>query len=99
VQYTPSGGTVTVHLQRIGRPGSVALQVTIRDTGIGIAPEALPQIFDRFYRVDPARSSNPNIGSGLGLAIAAAIVHNHQGQISLESAINQGTTVTVVLPQ
>lgn len=75
-----------------------ALQVIIKDTGIGIPVEALPHLFDRFYRVDPSRTHRNSGGSGLGLAIAQAIVENHHGQISLESKINQGTTVTVTLP-
>ena len=74
------------------------LQVIIKDTGIGIPPEALPHLFDRFYRVDPSRTHGDRGGSGLGLAIAQAIVENHHGQIDLESQINQGTTVTVTLP-
>lgn len=74
------------------------LQVIIKDTGIGIPTEALPNIFDRFYRVDPSRTHRNSGGSGLGLAIAQAIVENHHGQIDLESQINQGTTATVLLP-
>jgi OmpR-family two-component system manganese-sensing sensor histidine kinase len=74
------------------------LQVTIQDSGCGIPPEALPQIFDRFYRVDPARSHRKTSGSGLGLAIANAIVTNHHGQIYIHSQVNRGTTVTVLLP-
>ncbi len=74
------------------------LQVIIKDTGIGITSEALPHIFDRFYRVDPSRTHRHSGGSGLGLAIAQAIVENHHGQMYLESQINQGTTVTVTLP-
>lgn len=99
VQYTPTGGEVDVELRRIGRSGNFCLQVTIHDTGIGIPPEALPQIFERFYRVDPARTQASSKGSGLGLAIAQAIVQNHYGQIQIESVPDQGTTVTVVLPQ
>ncbi len=99
VYYTPAGGKVAVQLQRVGRPGSYGLQVTVSDTGVGIAPEAIPQVFDRFYRADLARSQGSNVGSGLGLAIAQAIVQNHHGQIQLESTVNQGTTVTVILPQ
>lgn len=98
VKYTPSGGTVTLELQRIGRLNHAFLQVAITDTGIGIPPEALPQLFDRFYRVDPARSQASAKGSGLGLAIAQAIVQNHQGQIQITSILSQGTTVTVTLP-
>ena len=68
------------------------------DTGIGIPEEAIPQLFDRFYRVDPARTKATG-GSGLGLAIAQAIVENHHGQIHIESKFGKGTTVTVTLPQ
>jgi len=75
-----------------------ALQVSVQDTGIGIPPEALPHIFDRFYRVDPARSHRSLSGSGLGLSIVAAIVQNHRGQIQIESEVNRGTIVTVILP-
>ncbi|GAB4534426.1 MAG: HAMP domain-containing sensor histidine kinase [Pleurocapsa sp.] len=79
------------------------LQVKVKDNGNGIAETALPHIFDRFYRVDPARSSqrqtNTSNGAGLGLAIAKAIVENHQGQITVESVVNKGTTFMVILPQ
>jgi OmpR-family two-component system manganese-sensing sensor histidine kinase len=97
LQYTPAQGRVSVELQQLKRSGNSAFQIAIRDTGIGIPAEALPQLFDRFYRVDPARTSVS--GSGLGLAIAQAIALNHQGQIQIESLVNQGTTVTVTLPQ
>lgn len=98
VQYTPTGGKITVTAQRLGRTEAGQLQVTVQDTGIGIPAAALPQLFDRFYRVDPARTQRSGAGSGLGLAIAQAIVDNHQGQIAIESALDQGTTVTVTLP-
>ena len=75
------------------------------DTGVGIPPEALPRLFDRFYRVDPARThstgntaTDSTTGSGLGLAIAQAIVEHHQGQIQVESTLGKGTTFTVTLP-
>jgi OmpR-family two-component system manganese-sensing sensor histidine kinase len=81
------------------------LQVVVSDTGIGIPESGLPHLFDRFYRVDPARThaaTTPTVemptGSGLGLAIAAAIVENHQGQIQVESSLDRGTTFTVTLP-
>ncbi len=98
VQYTPTGGKIGVTLQRTGRPEARLLQVTVRDTGIGIPAAALPQLFDRFYRVDPSRTQRSGAGSGLGLAISQAIVDNHQGQIAIESTLDQGTTVTVMLP-
>jgi OmpR-family two-component system manganese-sensing sensor histidine kinase len=85
------------------------LEVQVKDTGIGIPETALPFIFDRFYRVDPSRSSSQQIdpkdnsiirrtGSGLGLAIAKAIVENHHGQITVKSVLNQGTIFTIILP-
>jgi len=98
VQYTPTGGTVTVQVQRLGRSGNSTMQITVKDTGIGISPEALPHLFDRFYRVDPSRSQTAGAGSGLGLAIAQAIVENHRGQIQIDSSPGAGTTVTVTLP-
>jgi OmpR-family two-component system manganese-sensing sensor histidine kinase len=120
LQYTPFGGQVNVELSRIEGGNRVSglrhthavLQIQVSDTGIGIPPEALPRLFDRFYRVDPARTHEvgntpaqskgygpiaPN-GSGLGLAIAQAIVENHQGHIQIESIQGVGTKVTVTLP-
>lgn len=105
VQYTPAHGKVTVALQRLKLQGNPYLQVQVSDTGVGISAESLPQIFERFYRADPARAAisqkqqpNQSTGSGLGLAIVKAIVENHQGQIQVTSALNQGTTFTVLLP-
>ena len=77
----------------------------VKDTGIGIPEAELSQIFERFYRYQPQKSSkssaksiNPTTsGSGLGLAIAKAIAESHQGQINVESKVGQGTTFTVVL--
>ncbi|WP_421655418.1 sensor histidine kinase [Leptothermofonsia sp. ETS-13] len=93
LQYTPSGGTVIVSLQRIG---TYAL-VTIQDTGIGIAPEQLPHIFDRFWRADQARSQYGE-GSGLGLAIAKTITQRHQGDITVKSKLGEGSCFYVKLP-
>ncbi len=99
VHYTPPGGSIALTLQRGGRLGSGTLQVTVTDTGIGIPAEAIPQLFERFFRVDPARRSSAKGGSGLGLAIAAAIVQSHHGQIQITSPEAQGTTVQITLPQ
>jgi heavy metal sensor kinase len=93
IKYTPEGGTVEVGL---GQQGQAAV-VTVRDTGIGIPPEHLPRVFDRFYRVDKARSRAEG-GTGLGLSIAQKIVTDHGGRIELKSAPGQGTTCTVILP-
>lgn len=113
LQYTPSGGEVNVELARIEatnrvsglRYNSAHLLVKVKDSGIGIAAEELPRLFDRFYRVDPARTHTASTkatqsatGSGLGLAIALAIVEKHHGQIQVESTQGIGTTVTVTLP-
>lgn len=106
VHYTSQGG-ISVELERITSSPttrSALLQVKVSDTGIGIPNSALPRLFDRFYRVDPARPHTATTpiatptGSGLGLAIAAAIVENHHGQIQVESILHQGTTFTVTLP-
>jgi CheY-like chemotaxis protein len=73
------------------------LIVRVRDTGIGIAPEHLPKIFDRFYRVDPARSQRYP-GMGLGLAIVKSIMALHGGTVTVESVPHQGTTITLRFP-
>lgn len=99
VQYTPSGGKVEVTATRHKHLGQLEIQV--QDTGIGIPPEAIPHLFDRFYRVDSARSrkqTGATSGSGLGLAIAKTIVEAHQGEIQVSSSPNQGTCFMVLLP-
>ena len=84
-------------------PSQLQLEVKVKDNGTGISASSLPHIFDRFYRGDPARSTQREIatptGAGLGLAIAKAIVENHQGEIKVESILEQGTTFTITLPQ
>jgi two-component system, OmpR family, manganese sensing sensor histidine kinase len=105
IQYTPPNGAVNLMLQSLKMPTSLQWQVRVQDSGIGIPAEAMPYVFDRFYRVDPARthtgshhSKQATGGSGLGLAIARVIVENHHGQIAIDSKPNQGTTFTVTLP-
>jgi signal transduction histidine kinase len=68
--------------------------LTVRDTGQGIAADALPHIFERFYRVDPSRTHRAG-HSGLGLAISKAIIDAHNAAISVESAVGEGTTFAV----
>jgi len=72
--------------------------IKVKDTGIGILPEQQKYIFERFYRVDSDRSRKTG-GTGLGLAIARAIVHQHQGQLFLQSESDQGSLFTVQLPR
>jgi heavy metal sensor kinase len=97
LKYTPEGGSVSVEL--IAPPGSPQVQLLVRDTGEGIPPNDLPNVFERFYRVDKSRQRDqPTAGSGLGLSICQAIIHAYGGQISLASTLGKGTTVTVSLP-
>jgi len=93
IKYSPAGGHVNAGWNV--RAGQVELWV--RDTGIGIASEHLPHLFDRFYRVDKARSRAEG-GSGLGLAISRWIAEAHGGSISVESAPGKGSTFAVTLP-
>jgi len=92
VRYTPEGGRVTARLRHEG--GCV---VSVADTGIGIQPEALPHVFDRFYRADESRSRDAG-GAGLGLSIVKRVVELHSGALDIQSAPGQGTTVEVRFP-
>ncbi|GAB4430293.1 MAG: hypothetical protein OHK0015_15270 [Chloroflexi bacterium OHK40] len=93
VKYTPPSGTVTVGLRQAGDRA----EIRVCDTGVGIAPDDLPHVFERFYRADPARGRDPG-GTGLGLPIAQWIVAQHEGTIDIASAPGQGTQVVVHLP-
>ena len=92
LRYTPEGGRIILSA---GQEGNT-LAFGVKDNGQGIPAEALPHIFDRFYRADPARPQGSE--SGLGLAIARSIVEAHGGTISAESGIGQGTTVKILFP-
>ena len=92
-KYTQEGGTVWVRLQKTGRSAIL----TVQDNGPGIAEEHLPHIFDRFYRVDKARSREAG-GTGLGLSIVHQLVMLHGGEIRVASEVGKGTTFTVELP-
>ena len=93
IKYTPRGGEVETSLVRIGKKAVMR----IADTGIGIPAEDLPHIFDRFYRVDKARSRATG-GTGLGLSIVKQIVQQHGGDIRAESTEGAGTTFIIELP-
>ena len=93
IRYTPQGGTITVFTR--SENGSVALGV--RDTGSGIPAEHLSRIFERFYRVDPARSRAAG-GTGLGLAIVKHLAEAHGGSVNAESIPGRGTTVSARFP-
>ena len=93
LKYTPAGGEVEARVEV--RDGEAV--ATVRDTGIGIPAEHLPHVFDRFYRVDRARSREQG-GTGLGLSITRSLVLAHGGRIELDGAPGRGTTCTVTLP-
>lgn len=93
LNYTPSGGEIMVN----ARTADQHIQLEVRDSGIGIAPQHLPHIFDFFYRADAARSLDSG-GVGLGLSIARMIIEAHGGRIEAESTVGKGSTFTVHLP-
>lgn len=93
VNYSPDGGKVTVTANGLGE----YVEVKVEDTGVGIAPEELPKIFDKFYRVKHPRTRKV-VGTGLGLAIVKGAVEAHHGTIDVESRLNQGTAFRVLLP-
>jgi two-component system, OmpR family, sensor histidine kinase CiaH len=93
LRYTGKGGRVEVDVAR--RDGSAVMAVT--DTGIGIPPDALQHVFERFYRADDARTRDSG-GAGLGLAIAQKLVDEHGGRIAADSTPGKGSTFTVTLP-
>jgi signal transduction histidine kinase len=93
-QHTPPEGKVTIAARAV--PGCV--EVSVRDTGSGIAADHLPYVFERFYRADPARARSTG-GAGLGLAIVKQLVEAHGGRIEVDSAPGAGTTFRFTLPQ
>ena len=94
VKYTPPGGRVDVE----GESSEREVLVRVSDTGIGIPQGSLPRIFERFYRVDKARSKETG-GTGLGLSIVRHVAEKHGGTVSVESTVGEGTTFTVRLPR
>lgn len=101
LRYTPNGGSVEVWAEQAvdSHDGGKAklFSIHIKDTGVGIAPEHLEHIFERFWRADQARSYQAG-GFGLGLAIAQGIAHRHGGEIQVTSTLGQGSCFTVYLP-
>jgi signal transduction histidine kinase len=94
LKFTPAGGQVILSARQAGAQA----EIEVRDTGQGIAPEALPHVFDRFFQADASRARRERQGAGLGLAIAQEIVAAHGGKISVRSQLGQGTAFIVRLP-
>ena len=93
VAYTPAGGQITVSARLVG----AEVEVAVRDTGVGIAPEHLPYIFERFYRADRSRTRSTG-GAGLGLTIVKQLVEAHGGHVDVESQVGAGSTFLFTLP-
>ena len=93
ITFTPANGRIDVSVAR----DREMVRLTVRDTGVGIAAEHMPHVFDRFFRADPARSSGGH-GAGLGLSLAKWIVDRHHGRVAVESEPGKGSTFTVFLP-
>jgi len=94
IKYSAAAATVTVATQQRDN----VVHISVHDEGQGIDPQALPHVFDRFYRADKARTASQTEGFGLGLSIAKMIADRHQGHITLSSQPGKGTTATVTLP-
>ena len=98
ITYNRPGGTVDIALRVVQEEVAPEVQLVVADTGVGIAPAELPRIFERFYRVDPARSRHTG-GTGLGLSIVWHAVEHLGGSIEVASRLGEGTSFTVRLPE
>jgi signal transduction histidine kinase len=94
VKYASPGGAIIIAMEEA--EGST--RISVSDNGYGIPAEHLPRVFDRFYRVDSARSHDPG-GSGLGLSIVKSIVEFHGGEVTIASRLKDETTVTLIFPE
>ncbi len=97
IKYTPSGGKVGVNLSIEAAGSRQSAVVEVRDTGVGISPDDLPHVFERFYRAAKDRSRNTG-GAGLGLSIARWIAEKHGGEVACESTVESGSVFRVRLP-
>ncbi len=93
INYSPEGGDVMVTAESLGD----YIEIKVKDTGVGIDPEELPKIFDKFYRVKSPKTRDV-MGTGLGLAIVKGVIDAHHGTIDVESVVDKGTTFKVLLP-
>jgi two-component system heavy metal sensor histidine kinase CusS len=91
LRFTPENGSIQIRVSK----HDASFEVAVSDNGCGIAPEHLPRVFDRFYRVEPSRGSD---GAGLGLALVKSILDLHGGSAGIRSEVGRGTTVTLTFP-
>ena len=94
LKYNQPGGSIEITLEEL----QDQIELTFKDTGIGLAPDEKEQIFDRFYRADLARTRTKQ-GTGLGLSIVKEIIELHRGHILVDSQLEKGTTFTIILPR
>lgn len=94
IKFTPAGGTLTIAAEEDG----ARVLIRVRDTGIGVPPEHLDRIFDAFVQLDPQRTGSTQRGVGLGLAIARELTRAMHGELTVESAVGEGSVFTVALP-
>ena len=94
LKFTPANGQVVLSAKKVG----AEIELSVTDTGFGIAREALPRLFDRFYQADSSRAGGETHGAGLGLAIVQEIIQAHGGKIGVRSQMGHGTTFTILLP-
>ncbi|OIA99074.1 histidine kinase [Paenibacillus sp. LC231] len=97
-RHTPSGKQIRIIADRITVSNTEALQVKISDQGVGIPPDDLPFVFERFYKADKARVRGETVGTGIGLAIVKNIVTAHHGTINATSEVGEGTVFTMIIP-
>jgi two-component system phosphate regulon sensor histidine kinase PhoR len=93
IRHTNAGGSIILFSERAERGTTIG----VRDSGVGIAPEHLSRIFERFYRADSGRARDSG-GTGLGLAIVRHLVEAHRGRVKVESVVSEGTTVSAFFP-
>ncbi|WP_406726767.1 ATP-binding protein [Streptomyces sp. GD-15H] len=98
VNYSPARTRVGIAARRVGRPSGNLIEIAVTDQGIGISEKEKERVFERFYRVDPARSRATG-GTGLGLAIVKHVAASHGGEVTVWSAEGQGSTFTLRLPE
>ncbi|WP_055573430.1 sensor histidine kinase, partial [Streptomyces prasinopilosus] len=98
VNYSPARTRVGIAARRVARPGGDMIEIAVTDQGIGISEKERERVFERFYRVDPARSRATG-GTGLGLAIVKHVAASHGGEVTVWSAEGQGSTFTLRLPE